>query len=218
MDERKVVIKGKEIKYGIKKSRRARRARLTIYPPTKIYFYKTGSNNVALEHRQDDFGGGINCDVQIVATIPDNFSENILEKFISQKIDWILRKTEYFRLRNEKNKGRVPLKSSQRDYKKYKEKALALAKNRLQLYNQFYGFKYKKISIRNQKTRWGSCSRNGHLSFNYKIALISRNLSNYIIVHELCHLGEFNHSPRFWNLVEKTIPDCRKLRKEVRMI
>lgn len=103
-------------------------------------------------------------------------------------------------------------KRSRRDYQKYKEYARALVIERLAHFNISYNFTVGRISIRNQKTRWGSCSKKGNLNFNYKIALLPPELADYVIVHELCHLGEFNHSKNFWTLVERTIPDYRKRR------
>lgn len=75
-----------------------------------------------------------------------------------------------------------------------------------------YTFSYKKISIKNVSSRWGSCSRKGNLNFNFRLALLPPELADYIIVHELCHLGEFNHSKKFWDLVALTIPNWQKLR------
>lgn len=102
------------------------------------------------------------------------------------------------------------------NYLKYKTQASILAKERLEYFNTFYNFKYNKITIRNQRTRWGSCSKKGNLNFNYKIALISKEESDYIIVHELCHLKEFNHGKKFWDLVALTIPDYKKVRTGLR--
>ena len=73
--------------------------------------------------------------------------------------------------------------------------------------NGFYGFIVGRVSIRNQKSRWGSCSKKGNLNFNYRLALIPPSLADYVIAHELCHLKEFNHGKKFWELIEKTIPD-----------
>ena len=101
-------------------------------------------------------------------------------------------------------------------YKKNKDKALSIVKDRIEYFNNFYNFKWNRIVIRNQKTRWGSCSRKGNLNFNYKIALLPPKSADYIIVHELCHLGEFNHSQKFWDLVAKTIPDYLVIRKDLR--
>jgi predicted metal-dependent hydrolase len=100
-------------------------------------------------------------------------------------------------------------------YLKYKEQARELAHRKVEEYSKIYNLKYNKIAIRNQKTRWGSCSKSGNLNFSYKIALLPENLANYIIVHEVCHLGEFNHSKNFWDLVAQTTPDYAKLRKEL---
>lgn len=108
--------------------------------------------------------------------------------------------------------------SKRAHYLKFKSDAKKLANNRLEYFNQFYNFKIGKISVRNQKTRWGSCSKKGNLSFNYRISLLPIELADYIIVHELCHIGEFNHSKKFWKLVEKTIPDFDRIKKELRKI
>lgn len=107
-------------------------------------------------------------------------------------------------------------KKSYSDFITHKTKALELVQTRLFYFNSIYNFSYNKISVRNQSSRWGSCSRKGNLSFNYRIVLLPPELADYIIVHELCHLGEFNHSRKFWNLVERTMPNWRELRKQLK--
>lgn len=81
-----------------------------------------------------------------------------------------------------------------------------------------HGFRVNKITIRGQKTRWGSCSRGGNLSFNFKLMSYSSAIIDYVIVHELCHLKEMNHSKDFWNLVEGIVPDYKMLRKELKKV
>ncbi len=98
----------------------------------------------------------------------------------------------------------------------HKESARKLVHERLEYFNQLYNFKYNKVAIRNQKTRWGSCSRRGNLNFSYRLALMEPRLADYIIVHELCHLKEFNHSQNFWDLVAQQFPDYRELRKRLK--
>ena len=185
MTHKKITLENKEIRYRLKKSRRARQMRLTIY-----------------------------CDGSLVATVPQRFSSNVLEKFILEKSGWIIKKMDYFQNFSHKEFWN----NSPGDFLKYKEQAYELASQRVEYLNQAYQFKPGKIRIRNQRTRWGSCSRNGNLSFNYKIVFLPPLLADYIIVHEICHLGEFNHSARFWNLVGKTIADYKNLRKEVRRL
>lgn len=131
-------------------------------------------------------------------------------------INNILKKYFKFRIRVVRRKIRIKnKKGSKSDYLKYKDQALELVKNKLEQFNQFYNFKYNKITVRNQSTRWGSCSRRGNINFNYKLVLLPEELLDYVVVHELCHLGEFNHSKNFWKLVAKTIPDYNKRRREL---
>lgn len=103
-------------------------------------------------------------------------------------------------------------------YLKNKESARQLVKSRLEFFNQHYNFEYNRIAIRNQKGRWGSCSNRKNLNFNYKIVLLPKELADYIIVHELCHLKEFNHGEGFWNLVEEKIPNHEELKKQLNKI
>jgi hypothetical protein len=105
---------------------------------------------------------------------------------------------------------------SRRDYVRYKEHARDLVRARLAHFNREYGFAIGRIAIRNQKSRWGSCSKKGNLNFSYRLILLPREVADYIIVHELCHLGQFNHSPRFWALVALSCPDYRALRARLR--
>ena len=72
---------------------------------------------------------------------------------------------------------------------------------------------YGRISVRQQKTRWGSCSVRGNLNFNWKLALMPEEILDYVVVHELAHRVEMNHSPRFWAVVETVLPDWRERRR-----
>ncbi|MBN2854285.1 M48 family metallopeptidase [Patescibacteria group bacterium] len=107
---------------------------------------------------------------------------------------------------------------SKADFLEHKEKAREIILERLKYFSSLYNFSYGRVSIRNQKTRWGSCSRQGNLNFNYRLFHLSPELRDYVIVHELCHLKEFNHSSNFWNLVSKAIPKHRELRRELKKI
>lgn len=104
------------------------------------------------------------------------------------------------------------------NYLKYKNEALEFVCQRVDYYNQLYDFKFNRISVRNQRTRWGSCSKKGNLNFNYRLLLLSQNLADYIIVHELCHLKEMNHSQGFWGLVARAFPNHLEIRRELRKL
>lgn len=112
---------------------------------------------------------------------------------------------------------RRSLKGRTKEYQAHKEKARDLVIARLAHFNAHpaYGFTYGRISIKNTKSRWGSCSKKGNLNFSYKLALIAPDLADYVIVHELCHIGEFNHSRAFWDLVAKAMPDWMERRKRM---
>lgn len=121
----------------------------------------------------------------------------------------------FFKLRIRRRR-RPPLAPAR--YLALKEHARTFVRDRIALLNAPYGFRFNRIAIRNTRSRWGSCSKKGNLNFNYKIVLLPERLADYIIVHELCHLQELNHSPRFWALVARTFPDYRSLRTELRKI
>lgn len=74
---------------------------------------------------------------------------------------------------------------------------------------ELMGLRYNRVSIRDQKTKWGSCSKKGNLSFNWRLVLFPPRILRYVVIHELCHLKHFNHSPRFWKLVEQYDPTYR---------
>ncbi len=145
---------------------------------------------------------------------PEWITESRVEAFIREKAEWVLKKIAYFSWFPKI----APVKriNRKKHFAGYKEKARALVLGRLEHFNRHYNLTWNRVAIRNQHSRWGSCSRKKNLNFNYRIALLPPHLSDYIIVHELCHLRELNHSPRFWSLVAETLPNHRTLRTELR--
>ncbi|MDR2431813.1 MAG: M48 family metallopeptidase [Candidatus Margulisbacteria bacterium] len=83
-------------------------------------------------------------------------------------------------------------------------------------YARKYGVVFKNIRIGDQATRWGSCSRRGTLSFNWRLILTPENIRRYVVIHEICHLREMNHSSRFWRLVAEECPEYQECRKWLR--
>lgn len=157
----------------------------------------------------------IYCDGNCVVTLPWRMGFLSADEFIKKNAEWVLEKMKAM-----KKIGRNSLfaRHDHVEYLKLKEHAREMVAKRLEKYNAVYGFKYKGVAIRNQKTRWGSCSSKGNLNFNYKILLLPQRHADYIIVHELCHLKEFNHSKRFWSLVSQTIPEYEKIVEQLRIL
>ena len=156
----------------------------------------------------------INSDGECIVTVPRYVPQFIINHFVESKSKWILDKIEHFRhLKGGVFKSRD---EKHKEYLKYKSKALLIAKTRLEYFNQRYHYTWNQTSVKNQKTRWGSCSSKKNLNFNYKIALLPAKQVDYIIIHELCHLKEMNHSKNFWNLVAFSMPDYQEVRNDLR--
>lgn len=101
----------------------------------------------------------------------------------------------------------------------YYKQALEKIENIIVTYKKhFVEQKIGTIKIKGQKTCWGSCSSKGNLNFNWKLILLSKELLEYVVVHELCHLKEMNHSSQFWNEVGKILPDYKERRKQLKQV
>jgi len=103
-------------------------------------------------------------------------------------------------------------------YKKHREQARAIIHTRLDYWALVCGVAHKRVAIRNQKSRWGSCTSAGNLNFSYRLIFLPKEICDYIIVHELCHLKELNHSPKFWLEVAQILPEYETPIKALRMI
>ena len=111
---------------------------------------------------------------------------------------------------------------SRRLYETNKEAARAMIAARISHFMEHYGARHGisvgRIAIRNQKSRWGSCSKKGNLNFNYKLAFMPPAVRDYVVVHEICHIKEFNHGRGFWSLVAETVPDWKERRRQLRLM
>lgn len=136
-----------------------------------------------------------------------------VEKFLLEHTSWITRESERMKHVVVPEKK---LRGSRRDYMAKKEEARTLVSERLRFWNMHYTFEYKRVAIKNMSSRWGSCSLKKNLNFHYKIVDLESDLQDYLIVHELCHLTEFNHGDAFWELVGKTIPNYEVLRRRLK--
>lgn len=154
----------------------------------------------------------VSCDGRVAVSMPSFAPASLADRFLREKVEWLLGKLD--RLPSE-----PPLalpRGGNREYERYRDRALAFVTERAFHWNRFYGFEYGRISVRNQKTRWGSCSKQGNLSFNWRLLFLPPEMADYVVVHELCHLSRFDHSEAFWDLVARTIPDHREIRTKMR--
>jgi predicted metal-dependent hydrolase len=148
----------------------------------------------------------------LVVSIPHAWYERFIQGFLEDKALWILKHLE----RVQEAGRRTVLRPTREEYEKNKGAFLSAITKRVEFFNSLYGFRYNKISIRNQTSLWGSCTRAGKLQFNFKLSLLPQESIDYVVVHELCHLQEHNHGSRFWSLVNKTIPKYKEIRRSLR--
>jgi len=157
----------------------------------------------------------VNCDADVSIVTPRGFDKNLVDIFITQKEAWIREKIEYFKSRK---KIARPKSIVQGSYYTCSARAKKMIKERVEYFNSFYNFEYNRISVKKQSTKWGSCSGKKNLNFNYKLLFLPQEMMDYVVVHELCHLQEMNHSKKFWDLVAKVFPNFKEIRKEMRGI
>jgi hypothetical protein len=105
---------------------------------------------------------------------------------------------------------------SEKEIKQLCAKAAIVLKQKTEYYARIIGVDYGRITIRHQKTRWGSCSSKGNINYNCMLMLVPDELQDYVVVHELCHRIHMNHSPEFWAEVEKVLPDYKQRRKRLK--
>lgn len=150
-------------------------------------------------------------DGRVVLTLPKRGSVREGERFLARHADWAAKEAERLR-----EAGGLLARPDEREYRARRAEASVFIREKAKHWSRVYGLRYAGITIRNQTSRWGSCSSTGRLSFNWKLLLLPERFADYVVVHELCHLVEFNHSRRFWALVERGIPEYREIVRELR--
>ena len=148
----------------------------------------------------------IKPDGRIIVRCHWGISPAAVQRFVESKADWI-----------EKNLSKVrsqeTVKFSDREIERLRALTRQLVAERVKYYAPIIGVTYDRIAIRAQHTRWGSCSSKGNLNFNCLLALVPPEVLDYVVVHELCHRKELNHSSHFWAEVGKILPDYKQRRK-----
>ena len=148
----------------------------------------------------------IQPDGNVVVRAPKRMRMEEIKRFVESKAEWI---EKHLLNRTTFNQEKL----TDQEMKMLREKARAVVTEKVQYYAPLIGVTYNQIAIRAQHTRWGSCSSKGNLNFNCLLALVPPEALDYVVVHELCHLKELNHSDRFWNEVAKILPDYKTCKK-----
>ena len=151
----------------------------------------------------------------VLARIPTRVSDRELKAFVENHRSWILEKTAVMAEREENRKSTpapLPELLSKTDWMKIQ---LKIGK-RVRHYCEAMGVTVGYVTVKNQKTRWGSCSAKGNVNFNYQLAFLPDELLDYVVIHELAHRRHMNHSRAFWAEVEKYCPDYLERREQLK--
>ena len=153
----------------------------------------------------------INDDRKILIKAPYGTTVAEAENFLREKRDWINKQLS--KLDDQTKLAKELGLLTPDDIRKLKAEAKRIIPERVKYYAEISGIKYKKIFIRLQKTRWGSCSVDGNLNFNCLLALMPLEILDSVVVHELCHRRHMNHSRAFYAEVLKLFPEYKKCDK-----
>lgn len=153
-------------------------------------------------------------DCHVLVRAPYQMKNEEIKKFLEEKKSWIEKNIAIMKEHQEQKAKETPVeKLSYEEIQGLADKAMKILPEKVKYYAEKIGVSYGRITIRNQKTKWGSCSGKGNLNFNCLLMLAPEDIQDYVIVHELCHRKEMNHSKNFWSEVEKVMPDYREKKK-----
>ncbi len=144
----------------------------------------------------------------VIVRVPLNASRQAIEAFLQKEADWLREKTSLAERRRRETEAAGKL--TEADIRALGEQALRVIPQRVRFYAEKIGVTYGRITIRNQRTKWGCCMQNGNLTFNCLLMLAPPEVLDSVVVHELCHRKEMNHSSAFYAEVLRVFPDYYK--------
>lgn len=220
--KREAIIDGQAISYFIRRSPRAKCVRLEVRPETGLMVVIPESyNSDQIPNLLKEKERWISGKLANYGHVQRNRRDKTLKDgdtvpYLGRDLEVVLRQS-YGNVESvnvEQNKLVVNLRaeSDRLDLvleQWYRMQAMQLIQEKVTELSAGLGLTYGRLSIRGQKTRWGSCSHKGNLSFNWKLIMAPEPVIDYVIVHELAHLKEMNHTKRFWQLVEQYCPKWR---------
>ena len=148
---------------------------------------------------------------EVLVRAPRRMPEAEIRRFVEEKSSWLKRHLA----KREENKVLLQAEGflSEAEVARLSKLAKKIIPEKVAYFARLMGVSYGRIAIRKQKTKWGSCSREGNLNFNCLLMLAPPEVLDYVVVHELCHRLEMNHSAKFWAGVERVMPNYRVPRK-----
>lgn len=166
-----------------------------------------------IRSRRKSISVEIDREGRIIVRAPLRLPKREIERFLMEKSEWIRTHRDKILERREQQQANPIPALTDAQLRDLKKRASAVIPERVAYFAPMVGVSYGRITIRSQKTRWGSCSSKGNLNFNCLLLLTPPEVLDYVVVHELCHRKQMNHSPRFWAEVGRVLPDYRKSNK-----
>lgn len=172
--------------------------------PDSIRIIRSSRRTLSLQVKHDG---------QIIVRAPRNVSLKDIESFVRKNSAWLKKHLDLVEKEMAARAASPVEPLTMDEIRSLADEAMRVIPQKTAHFAPLVGVQYGRITIRNQKTRWGSCSSKGNLNFNCLLMLAPPQVLDYVIVHELCHRKEMNHSPRFWGEVARIIPDYKKHEK-----
>ena len=169
-----------------------------IFENAEVSVIRSGRKTVSIQVKPNE----------VIIRAPMRMKEKEIEKFVESKRNWI---EKHLKSLSEKQKALENIEPySDEEIRSFIKKAKEIIPKKVEFYAEKIGVTYNRITIRCQRTRWGSCSSKGNLNFNCLLVLLPDEIIDSVIVHELCHRKHMNHSAKFYEEVEKVFPEYRK--------
>ena len=150
----------------------------------------------------------VKADLTVIVKAPRGLSRNYIENFVNQKADWINERLEKY-----KNLPFNPYTFTKQEIGELKRKTLEIVEPRVAHFAAIMELTPNKVSVSSARSRFASCNSRGNLNFSFRLCLYPQEAIDYVVVHELAHMVEMNHSKRFWAIVEKYMPDYKDRKK-----
>ena len=144
----------------------------------------------------------------VVVRAPINTKKSFIDSFIKKNYSWITKSIEKERVRESRTDG-----LTDSDIKKIKKEARLYFEHKTKAFSEIMGLKYGRIKITSARTRFGSCNTQGNIAYSYRLMLYPEAAREYVVVHELAHLKEMNHSKAFYDIIERYMPDYKERRR-----